>query len=598
MQEPLFESLTAFATEDRIIRLIAKERGKYVGKTNGETDAFASDPLFRLIKSMTPPHKLWTDPGRGKLPKKADHGIAKWTGKKKRASVRVYQAIKKNLDKMPEAPWAQNIKSFIVSVQDCLTSTGPLTLETPRILAKFKEQDPDTGDFIYRPICKYSDLRTKIILALAYQYILAKFDRYFHKDMLFMRAARRVGEKEYAVPKFLDAIDWVSEYRKNNNSKSIFVGECDIQKFYDIFNHDVIIDCFEDLFNEAKQNSIAQDNDFDSLRRVLNAYLDSFNFPEHVMGKNHDPDFWDCEIRRRKSDRIPNPVCRFKWVKEDAFVQSGCYTEEEFQNAKNGGKLGIPQGGALSGIIVNVVMRMVDKPIVTPDDQDRLFIRYCDDILLMHTDRHRCEEYLDTYHKQLVACKLIPHPSKEVSDFKNGMNTQSGFWHSKSKNVYLWGHGCGNASDWVAFVGYEMRRTGEIRIRKDKIDAEFKRIAKRYYDIICSKAVTSGEELSAEKQEELMARMDSLSEHIVDYEKSGNNVYSRSQARRLDKYLYRKSKQAARKLGIRDAKQAAKQRKTYVDQVKEKDMTSPATRMPARCQKSQVMVRLLRTAER
>ena len=570
MQEPHFDNLAAFATEYRIIRLIAKERGKYVGKTNGEADAFASDPLFCLIKSMTPPHKLWTDPGRGKLPKKADHGIAKWTGKKKRASVRVYQAIKKNLGEMPDAQWVQNLKEFIISIQDCLASKEPLVLETPRILAKFKEQDPESGDFIYRPICKYSDLKTKIILALAYQYILAKFDRFFHKDMLFMRAARRVGEKEYAVPKFLDAIDLVTEYRRINNSKLIFVGECDIQKFYDIFNHDIIINCFEDLFDEAKLKGLAQDNDFDPLRRVLFAYLDSFNFPEHVMGKNNDPAFWESEIRRRKCDRFPNPVCRFKWVKEAAFISSGCYTEEEFKVAKDGGKLGIPQGGALSGIIVNVVMRMVDKPIVTSEDPDRLFIRYCDDILLMHTDRLRCEEYLDTYHKQLVACKLIPHPSKDVSDFKNGKNTTSGFWHSKSKNVYLWGHGCGDASDWVAFVGYEMRRTGEVRIRKDKIDAEFKRIAKRYYDIICSKTVTSGEVLTPEKQEELMARMDSLSNHIIDYEKSGNNVYSRSQARRLDKYLYRKSKQAARKIGIPDAKEAARQRTTYEQKVREK----------------------------
>ena len=571
MQELPFESLAAFATEDRIIRLIAKERGKYAGKSNGEATAFISDPLFCLIKSMTPPHKLWTDPGRGRLPKKTDHGIAKWTGKKKRASVRVYQAIKKNLDDTPDAPWAQNLRRFIISIQDCLASSDPLVLETPRILAKFKEQDPDSGDFIYRPICKYSDLKTKIILALAYQYILVQFDRYFHKDMLFMRAARRVGEKEYAVPKFLDAIDLVSEYRKNHDSQPIFVGECDIQKFYDIFNHDVIVNSFEDLFDEATKTSLAKDNDFDSLRRVLCAYLDSFNFPEHVLGKNEDTLFWESEIRRRKSEKYPNPICRFKWVKESSFISSGCYNKEEFKAAKEGKKLGIPQGGALSGIIVNVVMRMVDKPIVTPKDPERLFIRYCDDILLMHTDRIRCEEYLDTYHKQLVHCKLIPHPSKDVSEFKKGKNTKSGFWHSKSKNVYLWGHGCGDASDWVAFVGYEMRRTGEIRIRKDKIDSEFKRIAKKYYSIIYSKSVISGETLTAEKQEELMGRMDTLAEHIFDYEKAGNNVYTRSQARRLDKYLYRKSKQAAHRLGIKNTKKAAKQRATYVQKVMEKD---------------------------
>ena len=566
-----FESLAAFATEDRIIRLIAKERGKYTAKNGGSANPFKSDPLFGELRTMTPPHKLWVDPGRGKLPKKASHGLARWTGRKKRASIRVYQAIRKNLELMPDAPWVQNLQAFVHSIQASLSHPGSLVLETPRILAKFKEQDPDSGDFIFRPICKYSELKTKIILTLAYQYILAKFDKYFHRDMLFMRAPRREGANQYLVPKFLDAIDLVSNYRRKNDAQSIYVGECDIQKFYDIFNHDVILDCFEDLFEEAKRKDGAVDADFDTLRQVIRAYLDSFNYPECVMGKNSDPDFWKGEIRRRKSERNPNPVCRFKWVKEDAFVTSGCYTEDEFKAAKEGGKLGIPQGGALSGIIVNVVMRMVDKPIVGPDDPQRLFIRYCDDILLMHTDRQRCADYLETYYQQLIDCKLIPHPRKNVADCKNGEKTGAGFWHCKSKNVYLWGPGGGDASDWVAFVGYEMRRTGEIRVRKDKIDAEFKRIAHRYYDIIYSNAATSGETLTKEQQEKLMARMDSLAEHILDYEKAGNNVFTRSQARRLDKYLYRKSRQAAGRIGIADTKKAARERTTYVQKVKEKN---------------------------
>lgn len=137
----------------------------------------------------------------------------------------------------------------------------------------------------------------------------------------------------------------------------------------------------------------------------------------------------------------------------------------------------------------------------------------------------------------------------------------------------MWGPGKGDASDWIAFVGYEMRRTGEIRVRKDKIDAEFKRIASRYYDIIYSKAVKSGVPLSGEQQDTLMSRMDSLADHILDYEKAGNNLYTRSQARRLDKYLYRKSHQAAGKIGIADPvlrKSAARKRVTYLQRIKEK----------------------------
>lgn len=568
MEKTSFQSLADFATDDRIFRLIAKERGKYAAKIGkNAVNPFASDPLFQELRAMTPPHKLWGNPGRGKLPPKVKTGPASWTCGKRRATVRVCQAIKKKRGMYPDAPWVRNLNEFVASVQNSISGAEPLALESPRIIAKFKERDAESGDFIYRPICKYSDLKTKIILGLAYQYILAKFDRYFHRNMLFMRAPRRVEGKRYEMPKFTDAIDLVSDFRRRNNRKSIYVGECDIQKFYDIFNHDVILDCFEDLFAEAKKKDGAEDEDFDPLRRVINAYLDSFNYPECVMSKNEDPEYWKNEIRRHRSDSCPEPVCRFKWVSDGAFVSSGCYTEDELRKARKNKKLGIPQGGPLSGIMVNVVMRVVDKPIVESSSPDKLFVRYCDDILLMHTDKVACENYLECYCKRLISCKLVSHPRKDVADCKSGRKTKAEFWRTKSKNIYLWGPGDGAASDWVAFVGYEMRRTGEIRIRKDKIDAEFKRIAHEYYNIIYSKKVTSGETVSEENLLDLIKGMDKLSKHILNYVKTENNVYTRSQARRLDKYLYRKTRQAAARIGIADPKKVARERVTYLDRV-------------------------------
>lgn len=129
MSEP-FEDLAAFATEDRIIRLIAKERGKFAAKNGGSSNPFKSDLLFSQLREMTPPHKLWTNPGRGKLPKKASHGLARWTGRKKRASIRVYQAIRKNIDTMPDALWVKNLNAFILSIQKSLFGDDTPVLET------------------------------------------------------------------------------------------------------------------------------------------------------------------------------------------------------------------------------------------------------------------------------------------------------------------------------------------------------------------------------------------------------------------------------------------------------------------------------------
>lgn len=52
--------------------------------------------------------------------------------------------------------------------------------------------------------------------------------------------------------------------------------------------------------------------------------------------------------------------------------------------------------------------------------------------------------------------------------------------------------------------------------------------------------------------------------HILDYEKATDNVYSRSQVRHLDMYLYKKARQAANKIGILDQAKAASARKGYV----------------------------------
>ena len=137
---------------------------------------------------------------------------------------------------------------------------------------------------------------------------------------------------------------------------------------------------------------------------------------------------------------------------------------------------------------------------------------------------------------------------------KNKFRTLSSFWHAKSKHVYLWGHGMGDSSDWVGFVGYEMRRTSEIRVRKDKINSEAKRIAKTYYSVIKSN-----------HPEERINSFNSLSGHFRDYELITDSPYAKAQATRLDNYLKLKVKQASKKSGVAEPAEL----KTYCGVLKE-----------------------------
>ena len=50
---------------------------------------------------------------------------------------------------------------------------------------------------------------------------------------------------------------------------------------------------------------------------------------------------------------------------------------------------------------------------------------------------------------------------------------------------------------------------------------------------------------------------------MLDFEKADLNRYTRSQARRMDTYLRRKTMQAARKIGCSDPLAAARSRTTY-----------------------------------
>ena len=537
------ESLISYATDKRITALVAKERGKCAAKASGKLERRLRNPVFAKVRSMTPLHSEWCHPGKGRMPKRTDRGLSSWTAGKKRATARILAGMQWGRRKDPDCEWGRELDRFIGSVREALSGTGPLVLETPVTLYKFKKALSDDGPFVYRPICRYNDLLTKVILSLSVNWLLSFADRCFGTHMLFLRTASKQADGTWKVPDFLDAIDRIGAYRKAHDRNRIWVGECDIQKFYDIFNHDDIIRCFEDLFAEVRERTGTPDGAFDPFRRVLKAYLASYSFPREVLGRNGDPGFWKEETARLRNEGHADPVCLFQWVDEDDFVRSGCYSPGEFARVVEEGGIGIPQGGSLSCLIVNVVMRCIDRRILSRKDPDRLFLRYCDDIVLMNTDRERCAADLDTYRQALTEHKLLYHPFRPFSGLKRGRRNRDAFWEAKSKGPYLWGRGAGDASNWVAFLGYEMHRNGEVRIRKDKVAQELRRIKRAYYSALKAKPENRTEEKFVEK-------FNKVSHHLLDFERISTGRFTLSQAARLDKHLLWNARRAARKIGL------------------------------------------------
>ena len=126
----------------------------------------------------------------------------------------------------------------------------------------------------------------------------------------------------------------------------------------------------------------------------------------------------------------------------------------------------MPQGGALSGLIANIILHNSDTAIINRQDKNLLYLRYCDDMIIMHPNKNKCQSATRSYVKSLYKLKLIPHVFSTI----NGYNKN--FWQNKSKHPYRWGLFEKGDVPWIGFVGYEINYNGDVRIRKSSLKKE------------------------------------------------------------------------------------------------------------------------------
>ncbi len=482
-----------------------------------------------LICSMVPPRNKW------RRLRKYSRGFLKSKEERNRASLKntINYDLRKYREGISEAPdYLNNLIDFIGEIQDAIISTEPLDFkDSIKVIAQFKENDGDTA--IYRPLSVYTSLKDKALISMASAYLAHAFNPYLHEEILSYRPARNYHGKEAYATTGDDAIEGIVAFAKKHKDKQIYVAECDIQKFYDIINHDVVLDCFKKLAEEA------QIPEYSQVERILKAYLDSYSFYDNVMKYNEDEAFW-LPYRKLQKKNAKNH-CRFKWVSDDAFLT--CYpSQEELDKAKT--KLGVPQGGALSCVVSNVVLNSVDKAVVNKEDPDLFFARYGDDIILAHIDFEKCKAIMDSYVNSLSEHFLPHHPFKPLNDCKDGEKTTKDFWNIKSKAPFLWGPGGGNAFEWVGFVGYEIRYTGETRLRLSTWNKKFALINKRYHACLLKDDPKNfGGYMSSNYK-----KIDGLSSSIKKMSALDLNQYTSQQMKSLDRYRHTKIRRLQEKL--------------------------------------------------
>ncbi|HOZ14033.1 MAG TPA: reverse transcriptase domain-containing protein [Tenuifilaceae bacterium] len=360
----------------------------------------------------------------------------------------VWKEIKKynsNGESKPE--WMIKLESFLLDIKDSVFNQSlGYDIVPPKIIPVLKDKTKNE----YRPISVFS-LKDLIIIGQISKYLTYCFDPLFSDSSYAFRytnPSKKTFNHHQAVQ---DIIDF-----KNKIGVPLYVSECDIKKFYDCVNHEVIIEKFKELVNEVDAKlKITIDN-----RAILlfHSYLGAFSFNENIYRIENQ-----LLINHGISDgKIP-------WVKTSELEEVGSFIDSD--------KIGVPQGGAISCLIANIILNHVDRIVNSNSDESTFYCRFCDDMVLMHTNRDKCDELFKVYQKALKEVKLISHKSEPYDVYGKD------FWNEKlkSKSPYKWDVYDSTSIEnqrnvpWLSFVGYQIRHDGVIRVRKRSIKKELEK---------------------------------------------------------------------------------------------------------------------------
>jgi hypothetical protein len=417
--------LEQYFSDERIIHQLCKERIKlassrhdrqYINRLAGHTPE--TTPSHRVYQ-LLPPRREWT----AFRPQYRTDGLNPDFYALKRA-VRILR------HQQPEPQWACELNRYIIAIRARVFDCPTFVISPPAISWELKKK----GGNEYRALCRFAP-DDNLILCLYAQYLRDMFDAQFSSSSYAFRAPRD-GQN----PTHHDAFTQVYNLKHNSPDRSLFVAECDIQGFFDSVDHGVALRAFQRAVERVTLHPRAG--------LIFQAYLDCYSFPVNVLD----------QVERRLQEN--NHKERFfKWPKDEL--------REIHGTDPHSLRIGVAQGGAISGIIANLVMDEADKCVEA--ERERLgaevhYYRYCDDMLLISPNQKDCQVVFDAYLKILTELKLAFHEPEKTKFYSKS------HWDHKSKAPYLWSgmkwFGC---VPWVQFVGYQIRYDGLVRPRKDSV---------------------------------------------------------------------------------------------------------------------------------
>ena len=323
-------------------------------------------------------------------------------------------------EKLDSVEWGCRLQAFVNDVKRRVEDDA-IAFHEPKLWAKRKARS-DKG----RCISSYENLSDYVIMAITNKYLSSQIDPTFTKGSY----AYRTSVKQT----YNKAVSRLVTFRKAS-SQPLYVANCDVQKLFDVIDHDVIMQLLRQRIVDLDIDPVAL--------VVVKAYLESYNYK--LVERKMD------EIRGSNDIEIDIP----DWKRVEALHGYATLDKSQF---------GISQGGTLSGLLANLVLDEVDKAILQLNDKELFYARYCDDLIIVHSSREKCHATLGVCIEKLRQLKLPVHEIVQAPQYG------AEFYELKSKGPYEWNNPNVRPSiPWVPFLGYNIRFDGNVRIRKETI---------------------------------------------------------------------------------------------------------------------------------
>ena len=450
-------SLARTRSQKHVLHLVTKSQ-RFNYHVNDEKYGDEFEKKFNSqLSELLPPRKRWVSIGEKSRKYKSNHSPIP-SNKKNLISLK--RTINRDIIKNPELPYLIKLDAFIQKIRNRILNPN-FKINKPKIYPKPKNTIKPNSENKCRPISLFP-LEDGLILSITNRYLTKAFDKHFEDSSYAFRSKKSTFTK--SILSHHDCISSIQKFQIKNSYKKLWVTECDMQKFFDAVNHNVVID----LLNKLIEKNLIENSawDFSIPKKIFIEYLNCYSFNHTVLPYNSDQQYW-------KEYNIPNG--KFGWIKKEL---NNLYPDFKKQ------KIGIPQGGALSGLIANIVLDVADKLLL---NNDVFYVRFCDDMLIISPNFRKCRKAKYTYLRALKKLKLVPHNfDKDYVATKphiTKMPNKKQFWKSKSKGPYLWDNKKYGGLKWISFVGYEISTKGYIRVRKKSFLKELKKqneLEKRY----------------------------------------------------------------------------------------------------------------------